>query len=291
MLKIFALFTVFLAVLFGSFWFILGEIFWQKVYILLFVGIFLTMLFAFIVFELLSLQSIRVREVLDKKQTKLKRQSAKIRLRNYQLEGLLGGISHEFKNPLAIIKTSAQTIKGGENLDQAIRDKFIDKIIKNSDKLDKIINRLRIGFGENLVLNLSLVELSKLCSQVSEDLASKYQNQSIVISGSAYVKADADMIYQVLFNLCENALKYSQNDVFVEILQDRVLVKDSGSGIDDDEIKLITKKFYKSGEKNWNSSLGLGLYIVKYILKLHKFEFLVSSQIGVGSEFGFKFRD
>ncbi|MEY4505294.1 MAG: hypothetical protein RL154_1594, partial [Pseudomonadota bacterium] len=64
-------------------------------------------------------------------------------------------------------------------------------------------------------------------------------------------------------------------------------IKDKGQGIEPTEIEKLTQKFYRIRQNGWDNSLGLGLAIVEYLLKLHNSELLIKSEIGVGSEFVF----
>ncbi|EKR8079812.1 HAMP domain-containing histidine kinase [Campylobacter fetus] len=287
MLKIQALYAVFIALFLFCFWLVLGVEFIDKIYIVITVSLFLSIILIYISYELSMYKTRQIKELLNKKDKKLKKQSVKIRLKNTQLENLLSGISHEFKNPISVIKMSAQTILD-DDVSKEIRIKFINKIISNSDRLNNILNKLRIVFGGDITPNLSVFDARKLCKEAISNLEQKYPDQKIKIIGEKSLKADYDMIYQVVLNLCENALKYSKKDVEILLNKSGIFIKDAGEGIEEAELKLILKKFYKSQDYDWNSSLGLGLYIVKLILKLHNFELIVSSQKCVGSTFGFK---
>jgi len=89
--------------------------------------------------------------------------------------------------------------------------------------------------------------------------------------------------------LIENAIKYSEDKVEVIVENDSITIKDNGIGIDEKELKNITKKFYRISKNSWDNSLGLGLSIVANILNLHKFKLLIKSQTNEGSEFSIKF--
>lgn len=103
------------------------------------------------------------------------------------------------------------------------------------------------------------------------------------------IDADEALIRQVIVNLVENAIKYSLDDISIELSKNSLLVRDRGVGIEQKELKLITKKYFKTSDNNKTNSFGLGLYIVKQILKLHDFEMIANSTSGKGSSFGFKF--
>jgi signal transduction histidine kinase len=91
-----------------------------------------------------------------------------------------------------------------------------------------------------------------------------------------------------LKNLIENALKYSKEDVEVILERNcRLLVRDKGVGISQADIEKVTKKFYRSGTHNWDNSMGLGLSIVKTILRLHGASLDIQSKLHEGSTFSF----
>ncbi|WP_033915551.1 sensor histidine kinase [Campylobacter sputorum] len=233
------------------------------------------------------------KEKLQEKDKKNRKKSAKIRFRNMQLEAILSSISHEFKNPIAIIKASIQTIQNDPNMDITTKNKFINKIEKNCIKLTNLIDRLKINLeDEEINIKKTDFDISKLAKEVAQSLQEKYQNRNIIINSdnNSIMNADKTMIEQVIANLVENALKYSKDDILIEIKNGKFMVIDKGIGIPQDEIKLVTKKFYRVNKNNWNNSFGLGLYIVKFMLKLHDISLIILSKEGVGSQIGFKFK-
>lgn len=90
-------------------------------------------------------------------------------------------------------------------------------------------------------------------------------------------------------NLVENALKYSENTVTIEITDKYLKVIDLGIGISEMELLKITDKFYRVSQNGWNNSLGLGLFIVNSILVLHDFKLEIHSVYAQGSEFIIKY--
>lgn len=233
------------------------------------------------------------KEKLQEKDKKNRKKSAKIRFRNMQLEAILSSISHEFKNPIAIIQASIQTIQNDPNMDIATKNKFTNKIEKNCIKLTNLIDRLKINLeDEEINIKKTDFDISQLAQEVTQSLQEKYQNRNIIINSdnNSIMNADKTMIEQVIANLVENALKYSKDDILIEIKNGKFMVIDKGIGIPQDEIKLVTKKFYRVNKNNWNNSFGLGLYIVKFMLKLHDISLIILSKEGIGSQIGFKFK-
>lgn len=225
---------------------------------------------------------------LDKK---LNQKTAKIRLKNTQLEGILSAISHEFKNPVAIIKASSDTLKNDPLMSEEFKNKFIEKIIKNSQKIVNLVDKIKLSFAEKeIILNINEFNLKDIVKDVKNELLEKYKDRNILISGNdTLIKADKILIKQVILNLSENALKYSNDEIILQINEHSFFVKDRGIGIEEENLNLITKRYFRVSKNNWDSSLGLGLYIVKQILKTHNFNFIIESEFNKGSTFGFEF--
>lgn len=225
---------------------------------------------------------------LDKK---LNQKAAKIRLKNTQLEGILSAISHEFKNPVAIIKASSDTLKNDPLMSEEFKNKFIEKIIKNSQKIVNLVDKIKLSFTQKeITLNINEFSLKEIAKDVKNELLEKYKDRNILISGNdTLIKADKILIKQVILNLSENALKYSNDEIILQINEHSFFVKDKGIGIEEENLNLITKRYFRVSKNNWDNSLGLGLYIVKQILKIHNFNFIIKSEFNKGSTFGFEF--
>lgn len=225
---------------------------------------------------------------LDKK---LNQKAAKIRLKNTQLERILSAISHEFKNPVAIIKASSDTLKNDPLMSEEFKNKFIEKIIKNSQKIVNLVDKIKLSFTQKeITLNINEFNLKEIAKDVKNELLEKYKDRNILISGNdTLIKADKILIKQVILNLSENALKYSNDEIILQINEHSFFVKDRGIGIEEENLNLITKRYFRISKNNWDNSLGLGLYIVKQILKIHNFNFIIKSEFGKGSTFGFEF--
>ena len=130
--------------------------------------------------------------------------------------------------------------------------------------------------------------MKPLVVEVAMNLEERY-NREIYVEGEIFtVRADKALVEIVLKNLIENALKYSNETVYVNVSNDRVSVIDKGVGISVENIEKVTKKFFRTDEHTWDNSMGLGLAIVKQILKLHNSVLDIESQENVGSTFSFK---
>lgn len=242
-------------------------------------------------FDLIYKKLNQVKIDIIKLDKKLNQKAAKIRLKNTQLEGILSAISHEFKNPVAIIKASSDTLKNDPLMSEEFKNKFIEKIIKNSQKIVNLVDKIKLSFTQKeIILNISEFNLKEIVKDVKNELLEKYKDRNILISGNdTLIKADKILIKQVILNLSENALKYSNDEVILQINEHSFFVKDKGIGIEEENLNLITKRYFRVSKNNWDNSLGLGLYIVKQILKVHNFNFIIKSEFNKGSNFGFEF--
>jgi signal transduction histidine kinase len=221
--------------------------------------------------------------------------TAKLRLVNKQRNDILSAISHEFKNPIASIMGYADTILDDPEINPKIRERFLEKILANARKITYMIDRLALSVKlENNDLAIHPIEfnLADLIQDVILNLSKKYRDREIHFSGdSCMVYADKDMLDNVLTNLIDNALKYSDEDVTVSISNGTLMVIDKGMGISESELDKVASKFYRVDKNTWDNSMGLGLAIVGYILNLHKTKLIIESEVGEGSKFGFSLKN
>jgi len=228
---------------------------------------------------------------LNNRDRQKRKYTARLRLINKQRNDILSAISHEFKNPIASIQGYAETLVDDPTIDKKIRIRFLDKIMQNSKKITSMIERLSLSVkleNEDLQPKRTVFDLAELTQEVIMNLGKKYKDREISFVGEKYkIKADKTMIETVISNLIDNAMKYSQEDVTVTIMDNRLSVLDKGMGIADKEFDKITSKFYRIQKNTWDNSMGLGLAIVTYVLRLHDSTLLIESKEGEGSIFAF----
>ena len=231
----------------------------------------------------------KVAKKLSKKDEIKAKHTAKLTLANRQKDDIISAISHEFKNPIAIISGYSQTLIEDENLSLTLKIKFLNKILSNSNKMSQIVDKLRLTLklqDNNHKLILNKVSIKKIVENSISDLKIKYKNREIKVLGvDKEINADEILIGIAISNLIENALKYSQEDVIIEINENSISIRDKGIGISQENLENIFKKYYRATSNNWNNSLGLGLFIVKSILNVHNFKLEIDSKIGNGSTF------
>ncbi len=235
--------------------------------------------------NLLNKKLLKTKEKILKNTQKNKKQSDKIALKNTQLASVISAISHELKNPLSVIELSLEMLKDENLKDEKLKKELLEKISRQSLKLNALTHKLNFVFNLNHeALQMQEFDLFALCEKIVKNPGF----ERVILRGkSTKVKADEFLIEQVIINLLSNALKYSQKEVILIAQDQKISVLDFGKGIEEDQLKLITKKFYKINTKSDNS-FGLGLFLVKKILSIHKSYLEISSTVSQGSKFSFK---
>ncbi|MCR4941232.1 MAG: ATP-binding protein, partial [Campylobacter sp.] len=104
-----------------------------------------------------------------------------------------------------------------------------------------------------------------------------FKDRKISIFGEKILRCDRELISLLLYNLCQNALKYSDDEVIIKLSKSGIFVRDFGVGFDKNEKNLLFKKFYKSSKFKHSGSLGFGLWACNQICKMHDFKLLANS--------------
>ncbi|HNS19169.1 MAG TPA: ATP-binding protein [Sedimentisphaerales bacterium] len=214
-------------------------------------------------------------------------------------------VSHELKTPLASITAYSEMLADGEADDEETRKEFYSVIQSQAQRLNRLIedilNISRIESGL-IKVNKERASLTILIEEQMQMIRSYAEEKNITVTGGQpivydQVLVDKDMICQVIVNLLSNAVKYTPAGGRVTIGTEvneasgfvRVSVTDTGVGIPADEVGRVFDKFYRVAANNKQAKgTGLGLNLVKQIVeKVHGGRVFVTSQVGVGSTFGF----
>lgn len=235
----------------------------------------------------------KVSSSLSKKDKQKSKYTAKLKFSNRQKDDIIAAISHEFKNPIAVISGYSQTLLDDKDLNATIRDKFLEKIFTNSAKLTNMIDRLRLSIkleeGKQ-PYSFTKTNIKNLTTNIVDELKETYPSRDISIESTDLVmEVDETMMGIAITNLVENALKYSQDAVDIKITQKSLCVSDAGIGINSKDISKLTDKFYRVSNNGWNNSMGVGLSLVSNILNIHKFTLDVKSVENEGSTFSIIF--
>lgn len=220
--------------------------------------LFISLVFSGALYFLLYNQSKKIAKIIYEKDKKLKKQASKIAQKNAQQQSLIEGICHEIKNPVAIMRLSAQSLQAST---------FAQKIIYSCDKITKLLDTLNSAFIGDIEPKIEKIDLRELALRVKNELA----DERIEISGQKCVFCDRELMGLLLYNLISNALKYSSGRVIIRLSKSGIFVRDFGEGFSKSEKELIFKKFYKGQNHKNSGSLGFGLWACKQICKIHSF--------------------
>lgn len=214
----------------------------------------------------------------------------------------IANVSHDFRSPLTSIHGYLEAMLDG-TIPPELYQKYLGVCLNETDRLTKLTNDLLTLNNLNtrgMILNKTDFDLNEMIRQVAASFEhqclTKKVKLSLVLTGQElYVNADASRIQQVLYNLVDNAIKFSKPDSTVTVETTErgrkvfTSVKDTGIGIPKEDQKLIFDRFYKTDLSRGKDKMGtgLGLSIVREILRAHNENINVVSTEGVGSEFIF----
>ncbi|MBO7515033.1 MAG: hypothetical protein J6T47_05385 [Lachnospiraceae bacterium] len=206
-------------------------------------------------------------------------------------------VSHELKTPLTAISGYAELIESDMGSAED-RKHFADEIHRNSNRLlmliDDIIRLSELDTAQIQVdmENVNLLEIAQSCVENLKTSAADHKVTLHVDGKPAHMKADRTMMEELIFNLCDNAIRYNNEggEVFVNVSANRgvvlLSVKDTGIGIPKEHQDRIFERFYRVDKSRSKRSggTGLGLAIVKHVAALHHGEITVDSEAGQGTE-------
>jgi two-component system, OmpR family, phosphate regulon sensor histidine kinase PhoR len=213
----------------------------------------------------------------------------------------VANVSHELKTPITSIKGFSETLLDGAMNDKATLEAFLSIILKESDRLQTLIKDLldlskieQQGFH----LNIEQIDIMLLLDEIRTMLIGKAMEKNIHLhlvpnKYPLLVEGDYYRLKQVFINLISNAINYTPSDGVVEISvrekESKVMIdiKDTGIGIEKEEIPRIFERFYRVDKARSRNSggTGLGLAIVKHIVEAHRGSISVQSVNNQGSTF------
>lgn len=216
---------------------------------------------------------------------------------------LIANVSHDLRTPLTMIRVYAELIRDISRNDPEACVQNASVIIDETDRLTSLVkdllelSKLQTGM---VPVNPSVFNLTHMVRTAISKFNVLMQKDGYTITFKQtdpfYVKADEQQIEQVLYNLLSNAMNYTGEDKKVSVAiadrgdKVRVLVSDTGEGIDEKDINLIWERYYRAEKEHKRAVVGtgLGLSIVKTILLGHNAAFGVDSIKGQGSTFWFE---
>jgi PAS domain S-box-containing protein len=218
-------------------------------------------------------------------------------------EDFIASVSHELRTPVHSLMGFLELLLKGKVKDPAVQQEFLIRAFQEAERLAALVNdvldvsRLEAG---RLQLELERVDMSALIAETLESLQGLAEKKGISMTytppeTSLIVKADRRRLQQVLVNLIENAIKFSEprRPILVtgQVANSNITIKviDQGLGIPAEALPRLFSKFYQADSpiKRAGSGTGLGLYISKQIIEAHGGHIDVESELGKGSTFFF----
>lgn len=238
----------------------------------------------------------------NEKNAKEKEEAAVLVQKEQLRADLLRSISHDLRTPLTSISGHASNLlSNGDKFDYETKQRLYTDIYDDSLWLINLVENLlavtRIEEGR-MNLRLSAELMDEVIAEALNHVGRKLEEHHMAISASEeliLVKADARLLVQVIINIVDNAIKYTQKDSEICITTEKegdtvtVRISDNGPGIPDDVKAHVFDMFYSGANKVADSrrSLGLGLSLCKSIIRAHGGEISVSDHKPKGTEFAF----
>lgn len=208
---------------------------------------------------------------------------------------LLANVSHDLKTPLTMIKAYAEKVKDLSYKDKEKMDADLNVIIRETDRLNSLVNDLlemsKLDAKKEEQLNIEeydLIEsLNDILTRYDIVIEKNGYKFEIDIPDQAIVHADRAKMEQVIYNLINNAIEHTGDDLVVKIRIENqkdgvvLFVTDTGKGIPKEEIPLVWNRYYTKEKRHKRNVIGsgIGLSIVKKILDKHNFIYGIESRV------------
>ncbi len=220
----------------------------------------------------------------------------------------IANVSHELRSPLTALSGFIETLKGAARDDPAARERFLDIMQGEADRMTRLIDDLlslsKVEVNEHVRPDQK-IDLTMLVERIAATLTPQARSKKKLIKlekpeTPLNVPGETDQLTQVFQNLIENATKYGNNDSEITISLSRVdqipgrkmpgiavAITDHSEGIAPEHIPRLTERFYRvdKGRSREMGGTGLGLAIVKHIVNRHRGRLVIKSTIGQGSTF------
>jgi len=219
-------------------------------------------------------------------------------LKKFQYE-FISSTSHQLRTPIASIQSSLDVLELYINKGNSARQKeVLEKIKKSISGLRNTLERVTILYKNELVkpkLNIQKLEPHKFFNDLLDELMIA-SNETCLINinfdmTEKYICADEFILKQILLNLVNNAIKFSNKEgqirLLIKLQKSNVIVsiKDEGIGVSKKDIKNLFHPFYRGSNASLIPGDGLGLAIVKKLCAIHKIKIELTSELNKGAEF------
>ncbi|MBQ4293314.1 MAG: HAMP domain-containing histidine kinase [Lachnospiraceae bacterium] len=215
----------------------------------------------------------------------------------------ISNVSHDFRSPLTSIKGYIEAMLDG-TIPPEMQERYLKTILFETERLTKLTSGIlelnKYGAHGRTILDITSFDINEVIKQTVRAfegicIEKRISFEVILTDKELLVAADMTKIQQVLYNLIDNAIKFSHHDSVIDIettLKNEkvfVSVKDHGIGIPKESLGKVFERFYKSDSSRGKDKkgTGLGLSIVKEVIQAHNENINVISTEGVGTEFIF----
>lgn len=217
----------------------------------------------------------------------------------------LANVSHELRTPIFTIQGYLETLLNGAMDDPSVNTMFLKKAIRHTGNLSNLLNDLiDISMIESGQMKMTFVhfKVDEFMQNIIKEFAPLAASKGLelrdnTIREGLQLYADKPKLKQVLGNLIQNAIKYTERGKIELIVEEeeksaKIIVRDSGIGISTEDTQRIFERFYRVDKTRSREigGTGLGLAIVKHIVEAHGSKIEVNSEINKGTEFSFRLR-
>ena len=229
--------------------------------------------------------------------TKIRKQHEDIIKNAKMRQDFTANVSHELKTPLTSISGYSELIENGMATDADVV-RFAAEIHKNSMRLLTLINDIirlsELDVSEQTLMTqeVDLYEIAKTCVNMLQINGEKHDVSINLYGTSCIINANREMMEELVYNLCDNAIRYNNagGSVSVWVTREKehvvLAVNDTGIGIPKEDQERIFERFYRVDKSRSKSTggTGLGLAIVKHIVEQHGAKLEVESKLGEGTQ-------
>ncbi|MCO8167251.1 PAS domain-containing sensor histidine kinase [Pseudomonas sp. 21LCFQ02] len=248
--------------------------------------------------ELLQ-QQLMAQKELTSAQNRLRLAHAEAQIRANFAEQLVGIVSHDLRNPLTAIKMAADLLQRG-NFDQR-QHRVMGHISHSVDRASRLIGDLldftQARVGQGLAVSLQPIDLHAVVARCVEDLRLAFPDRRLVHvrEGEGLCNADADRLFQVVSNLVGNAVSYGDPQGEIRVISafggkgGSLAVHNSGQVIPAEQLEELFEPLVRGAANDDSRSVGLGLFIVREIMRAHLGDVLAQSSLEHGTTFTARF--
>ena len=215
----------------------------------------------------------------------------------------IADVSHELRTPLTVLRGSLEVVleedRPSEEYREAIGNALLE--VRHLTRLSQNLLFLARGQSGRVTLSFANIDLAKFLTDVTRDLTPAAADRELTLQvfvPEQPVRAfiDSDRMQQVLYNLIENAIRYTEQGGAIDVRlseapgEARLEVRDNGIGIPERDLPLLFERFFRGerARRAYQGGSGLGLSIARWIVDAHKGRIEVKSRVGEGATFTVK---